>query len=294
MRRMDRCTGAAAALALALTLAPLPAPAQEGGTDAPGRVVVDPARAERALERSLVQTGGLLLRPGRLELEPSLRQGHQETPSADDVDTLSADLALRWGLPSDSQLEIGVPYHYVREEDPGTGASSSTSGLGDLRIGLAKTVMREAGSRPDLIARLTWDTRTGKNESRISSGFDELRVSFTAIKRQDPLVFLGALAYEHALEHDGVQPGGAILPSFGAFVAMSPRTSMRFVLSQSFRQETEVNGASDPTTDQTAALFTVGGSSLLGPGTLLDLAVDIGLTRDADDYAVRLAVPIRF
>jgi hypothetical protein len=256
-------------------------------------VVVDPARAERALERSLVQSGGLLLRPGRLELEPSLRQGRRES-GTNDIDTLSADLALRWGLPSDSQLELGLPYHYVREQDPGTGASSSTSGLGDLRIGLAKTVMREAGSRPDLIARLTWDTRSGEDESRISSGFDELRVSFTAIKRQDPLVFLGALAYEHALEHDGVQPGGAILPSFGAFVAMSPRTSMRFVLSQSFRQETEVNGATASGTDQTAALFTVGGSSLLGPGTLLDLAVDIGLTRDTDDYAVRLAVPIRF
>lgn len=292
MTRTDSCTGAAAALALTLAIAPLPSPAQEGGTDAPGRVVVDPARAERALERSLVQTGGLLLRPGRLELEPSLRQGRREGVDSD-FDDFSVDLALRWGLPLDSQLELGLPYHHVREETPlNSGDTASVSGVGDLRIGLAKTVMREAGSRPDVIARLTWDTRTGEDEDRISSGFDELRVSFTAIKRQDPLVFVGGLAYEHAFEQDDVQPGDAIMPSFGAFVAMSPQTSMRFVLSQSFRQETD--GATEPGTDETAAAFTVGGSSLLARGVLLDLAVDIGLTRDTDDFAVRLALPIRF
>lgn len=294
MTRSRGSIGAAVGVALALAATPAPSRAQGGETAArpPGQVLVDADAAERALERSLVQTGGLLLPPGRLELEPGLRYGRQE--GATDVDAFSAELALRRGLPLDSQLELALPYHSVREEDSTTFDTSSASGLGDLRIGLARTLLREAGRRPDLIARVTWDTRTGRDRDRISSGFDELRFSFTAIKRQDPLVFVGALAYEHVLERGDVQPGAALLPSVGAFVALSPQTSMRFLLSQSFRQEQELGGARDAGTDQTAATFTVGGSSLLDRDTFLDLAVDIGLTRDTDDYAVRLALPIRF
>lgn len=294
MTRSMSWTGAAFAVALAAM--PAPSPAQESGnaTRPPGQVVVDPEQAERALERSLVQTGGLLLGRGRLELEPSLRHGRREIID-EDLDLFSVDLAIRRGLPFDSQLELGLPFHDVHGQDPATGATTtSASGLGDLRIGLARTLLREAGRRPDLIARVTWDTRTGKNRQYISSGFDELRLSFTAIKRQDPLVFVGALAYEHVLERDDVRPGAAIMPSFGAFVALSPQTSMRFILSQSFRQDDEIGGTREPGTEQTAATFSVGGSSLLDGDTLLDLAVDIGLTRDTDDYAVRLALPIRF
>lgn len=295
MTRLDNSIGAAVVITLALAATPTSSLAQERESDArpPGQVVVDPEAAERALERSLVQTGGLLLPPGRLELEPGLRYGRQE--GASNVDAFSASLALRRGLPFDSQLELALPYHSVREEQNDTlFDTSSASGLGDIRIGLARTLLREAGRRPDLIARVSWDTRTGKDRDRISSGFDELRLSFTAIKRQDPLVFVGALAYEHVLERGDVQPGAAFLPSFGAFLALSPQTSMRFLLSQSFRQEQETNGARDAGTDQTAATFTIGGSSLLDRDTFLDLAVDIGLTRDTDDYAVRLALPIRF
>lgn len=293
MTRSGRWKSMAVVVALAAT--PASSPAQESDTagSPPGQVVVDAEAAERALERSLVQTGGLLLRSGQLELEPGLRQGRQESDDRD-VDTISADLALRWGLGLDSQLELGLPYHSVREEATSSRETSSASGLGDVRIGLAKTLLREADGRPDLVARVTWDTRTGKDRDRISSGFDELRVSFTAIKRQDPMVFVGGLAYEHTLEHDNVQPGAAVMPSFGTFVALSPKTSMRFVLSQSFRDDNEVDGARQDGTDQTAATLTIGGSSLLDRGTLLDLAVDIGLTRDTDDYAVRIAFPIRF
>ncbi len=285
----------------------------------PGRIVVSPEEAERALERSLVQTGGLLLRPGQLELEPSLGFSRQEDASPTtvtqggntvlarrerEVNEFTADLTLRVGLPLDSQLELAVPYrvrNVDRVDEVGfstVGETSSTgSGVGNLRIGLAKTVLREARWRPDLIARVRWDTRTGTDRDddvRISSDFNELQLSATAIKRQDPLVFIGGLAVERTEERNDIQPGAAITPSTGAFVALSPQTSLRFLFSATFQDETKVDGDDMPGSDQTAATFTVGASSLLAEGVLTNVSLDIGLTDDADDFAVRWALPVRF
>jgi hypothetical protein len=38
----------------------------------------------------------------------------------------------------------------------------------------------------------------------------------------------------------------------------------------------------------------LGVSVILGAGTLLDVSGSVGLTEDAADYAVRVALPIRF
>jgi hypothetical protein len=37
----------------------------------------------------------------------------------------------------------------------------------------------------------------------------------------------------------------------------------------------------------------VGGSTLLAPGTLLNLSAGIGLTDDADDLSIMLSLPVR-
>jgi hypothetical protein len=38
----------------------------------------------------------------------------------------------------------------------------------------------------------------------------------------------------------------------------------------------------------------IGASSILGQGILLDVSSGIGLTNDAPDYFVQIAIPIRF
>lgn len=327
-----RYLGAAVALA-ALGAAPVTAGADEPGAsgsqppapddgasgEVPGQVRVTEAEAERALERALVQAGGLLLPAGNVELEPSLRYARREDAipafftregetflgqTRRNADELTGDLALRIGLPGDSQIELGLPYHWRRVErvqeiggSPDGTSRRRGAGTGNLRVGLAKTLLREVPGRPDLVARLRWDTRSGTARDdgvAIASDFEAARLSFTAIKRQDPLVFLGTLAYAHVFEHDGVQPGAAITPSLGAFLALSPTTSMRFLFSQRFAEEAEVDGEPVAGSAATAATLTLGGSSLLAPGVLLNLSVDMGLTGDADDVGLRLALPIRF
>ena len=84
----------------ARTTAPLPSTESDfatlGGPD-PMRLVVDEAAAERALERTLVQRGALLLPRGRIELSPALAYSHRESEIPGLVE-LEAGLAVAQSL----------------------------------------------------------------------------------------------------------------------------------------------------------------------------------------------------
>lgn len=284
----------------------------------PGAVVVEEGAAERALERSLTRAGVLLLQSGFLEIEPGFSFARQEnrTPSTVTSDgqifagetelnanSLTGGLALRLGLPWDSQVEIGLPYRWREVESvtnvgfaPTHSMSQSGYGMGDVRLGVAKTLLREALRRPDLVGRITWDSDTGEigdNGVPLGSDFHELLGSLTAIKRQDPVVFVGGLSYQHTFEKGQIQPGPTVSANFGSFIALSPETSLRLLFSGAYQDETELSGIEIDGSDRTIGTFVVGGTTLLAPGTLLNLSLGIGLTDDADDFSLSLSLPIR-
>jgi len=119
-------------------------------------------------------------------------------------------------------------------------------------------------------------------------------VSLTAIKRQDPLTFIGGLAYQYAFEKHSIEPGSVFSTNFGSLVALNPETSMRFIFSALFQSETRQAGRKLDGSDRTIASFVAGSSSLLARGVLLNLSVGIGLTDDADDFSIALSLPVRF
>ncbi|MCZ2856649.1 MAG: transporter [Candidatus Bathyarchaeota archaeon] len=287
-------------------------------TQAPGRVVVDEGAAERALERALTLEGVLLLPPGVLEIEPGLIYARQEDTAPSfvmagggvtaselerNVNNIAADLALRLGLPWDSQLEIGLPYRWLRIESvtnvgfvPTATLSESGNGWGDIRVGMARTLLHEDRTHPDLVGRLTWNTDSGDtqdNNLALGDGFEQLRASLSAIKRQDPIVFVGGLSYEHVFEEEQLQPGATVAANFGGFIALSPETSLNLAFYVVYQDETELSGVKIDGSDRTLASLIVGGSTLLAPGTLLNLSVGIGLTDDSDDFSLTLSAPIR-
>lgn len=286
---------------------------------APGQVVVDELTAQRALERSLVETGALLLAPGQAEISPSVTFQHSDVADATAVsiggstfiadrtvarDIFDARLSVRHGLPWESQLELSVPYRFVAGEETrdilGSIQSSEDSnghGVGDVRLGLAKTLLRAGNAGPDLIGRVTWDTGTGKRTDDgvpLGFGFDELEGRLTALYRQDPMVFIGTAGYAYTFERDGTRPGEEYLFSLGTTLAVSPETSLSFFLDQVYREEQESDGRRIDGSDQLASSFTFGSSIIVGPRTLLRLTAGIGLTDDAPDYTVGISLPIRF
>jgi hypothetical protein len=277
---------------------------------APGAVVVEEGAAERALERSLTRVGALLLPSGVLEIEPGFSYSRKEDTSPGfvtinsqtlvaeierNVITLTSSLAFRLGLPWDSQLEVGFPYRRRDVENvtnigftPTDVTKQSDQGPGDWRVGFAKTLLREDLWLPDLVGRITLDTDSGD-----TGGFEEIRGSLSAIKRQDPLTFVGGLSYEHTSREGQLKPGTATSFNFGTYIALSPETSLSFLLAGTSQNETTLSGLAIDGSNRDIGVFVIGGSTLLARGTLLHFSTAIGLTDDADDFTIMLSLPVR-
>ncbi|HEX6956979.1 MAG TPA: transporter [Ferrovibrio sp.] len=279
---------------------------------APGTFEVDEEAATRALERTLVREGALLLPFGALEVEPSLSyiRDERDTPTVVNGfvgeeefrrNTVDAEVDLRFGLPFDSQLEIEIPYSFIEDETVTSVGfaeideeSESNTGFGDIELGFTKTLLRESGWRPDLFGNVNWNTRTGGGNDGVGTGFHELQGTLTAVKRIDPLVWVGGVSYQYAFEHDDIQPGPEIGLSLGTVLAVSPETSLRFFLLQTFADKVEAFDDEIPGSDQVASSFEFGVSSVLSPRVLFDLSAEIGVTEDAPDFQIELSLPIRF
>lgn len=300
---------------------PPPVPAVAERPAAPGQFTVDPLAAERALERVLVATGALLLEPGQLEVEPSLSWQRAENAGpifflgpggvvtgvgAQKVrrDLYQAELALRLGLPYDSQVEFSIPYNYVDQDVvselglvPVDQRSASGNALGDISIGVAKTLLREQGWVPDLIGRLVWDTSSGERKDggvAMPGGFDDLRAELVALKRNDPLVFVLGGSYQYSFEKSNLKPGQQVGLNFGTILATSPSTSLRAVFETTWGGETEIGGDRLDGSDFVSASLNLGASIVLAPRLLFDIKGTFGLTEDAPDFGITVSLPIRF
>jgi hypothetical protein len=295
--------------------------ATKTGGQAAGAFEVDEAAAQRALERTLTQAGALVLPAGTYELTPNFRYIRLEqtfrfpTTFTDPgsgatglvmgsrrsrSNHLTAALDLRAGLPLDSQLEVSLPFNHVRAselDDFGNATSDNASGMGDISVGLARTLFRERGLRPDLVGRLTYNAGNGRQQSGMVSfngGFRELQAEVVALKRQDPLAFTASLFYSKIFEEDSVKPGDGTGITLGATLAASPATSLQFAFSQIYRQKQELNGIGLRGSEQTYGVLTIGASSVLSRNTTLVSQFGIGVGNDAPNYSVSVRLPILF
>ena len=286
---------------------------------APGTLEVDEEAAERALERSLVQAGAVLLPRGRMELEPTFVYSRTENANPillgsgassfvgevnSEVTALQGVLGARLGLPYDSQFEVSLPYVHVRNGEILTNSGASLAamdesghGFGDLRLSFAKTLLREKGWWPDVVGRVSWDTATGEDVDNgvfLGGGFNEVGGTVSFLKTQDPLVFVGQVGYERAFEDDGVKPGSAVDLGLAAYLALNPSTSVDVGMNFSRANEVELNGVALVGTDQSAWSIDYGINSVLGRGVVLNVFGGFGLTEDAPDVTLGVSLPVRF
>jgi hypothetical protein len=284
------------------TAAPTPAP------PAPGQFEISPEAAERALERTLVATGNLLVPAGFAEIEPLFSYTRREVSSQVlfnvNRNELFPALDARVGLPWESQIEALLPWNFNEQQvtdavtsPPQLQSNRWGNAIGDLTISAAKTFVHESGWVPTVLGRVNWEAPTGPLRSNgvpMTSGFDRLSLSVTALKREDPLVFVATGGYTKAFQANQLNPGNQFNFTTGAFLATSPETTLRTVLSQNFVQDVSVNGVTIPGSNTVQPILTFGASTILGRGILVDLQVGLGLTNTAPKYQVILSSTYRF
>ena len=282
---------------------------------APGQFDASEEDAERALERTLVATGNLLVPSGFAEAEPLFSYTRRETPALAGTtnglapfnlnrNEFSWALDLRFGLPWESQFGIGVPYNLVQQQitdglvtPPQQVSNRWANSFGDLTVGVAKTFVHESGWVPDVLGRLTYEIPTGplsSNQVPLPSGQSKLSPTLTLLKRQDPLVFVATGGYTKAFQSSQINPGDQINFQTGAFLATSPETTLGGVLQQNFLQNTTINDVTFKGSNSVQSILTFGASTILGRGVLVDLQVGFGLTNTAPKYSVILSSTYRF
>jgi hypothetical protein len=297
----------------------------------PGSFEVDEDAAERALERTLVQTGALLLPFGLAEIQPYVNYVRFENDASallrnaegnivtvantqNRRNYIEAGVFSRVGLPFGAQAELSIPatvintsnvIGIINQETEHTGYA-----LGDVRVGLAKTLLRESDWLPDIVGRITWDTDTGKQQTlnsaspgglavgasglTTSTSFNELIFSATALKRQDPLAFTSTISYRKSFKKDGIEPGDVYSLTLGATLAASPQTSLSMGVQQSLIGNTRIFNQSIPGTDAISSVLTFGASSIVGKSLFFSTMAGIGLTKQSPDYFISVAIPLRF
>jgi hypothetical protein len=277
---------------------------------APGQFEVSEQAAERALDRTLVATGNLLVPKGFAEVQPLLSYTRREIPTQVlfnlNRNEFNWALDMRFGLPWESQFEIALPYNLVQQQvtdlrmvPPQQEQASNRWGnsFGDLTVGLAKTFVHESGWIPDLLGRVSYEIPTGPDNSNqvpLPSRRNNLAFSLTATKRQDPLVFVATGGYTKVFETGGIDLGDQYNFLTGAFLATSPETSLRAVLQENFIRSIRFHDVTIRGSDTVQSILTFGASSILGRGVLVDLQVGIGLTTFAPKYTVILSGTYRF
>jgi hypothetical protein len=240
----------------------------------------------RALERALVRQGGSVIPAKAIEVEPEITYFYSE-PGGVRRDTVRSVATLRFGLPWASQLDVRVPY-VVYDKLAGF---SSSSGLGDIDVGLTKQLIAERDFVPELLISGRWKTTSGRSEANppTGTGVDTLQASLTAVKRQDPLVFFGSFAYTASLGTGPFDLGDLVGGRLGVFLAATPDTSLFF--------DIDVTSSFASRFDESGRLFgvaEVGFLTVLSRKTVLNINAGFGFTPAAPDFRLTISLPTRF
>ena len=267
----------------------------------------------RALERTLVREGGIVLPAWSMELEPRYTYSYRgrdvvqivtvggQQVVAQEVsqrDRSDVGLNIRLGLPLSSQVNFRLPYIFDHQETVIAGSQRQNrrrSGLGDIELGWTNHLIQQKGWIPDLLTNFNWKSDTG--DSPLGTGFHALEAGLTAVKRRDPLVFFGSASHNWSLSGRqagrDVDLGNTIRFKLGTLLATSPETSLRFGFEVNRFARSELDGRKVDGSNRTAALFEFGIATIVLPRTLMDLTLGIGLTPDSPDFRLSASFPIR-
>lgn len=251
----------------------------------------------RALESSLVRQGGAILRPGTAELEPEVAYSYDE-PSGHRRDNFGLAVTGRVGLPGAMQAELRVPY-VIQDHWSGLGTSS---GLGDIQLGLTKELFAGTESAPSLLAFVQWRTTTGDINSRPPTGYGQnaIQLGLTTVKRQDPVVLFGSLSYNanvgaaHLNNGARLRAGDVFGGRLEAALAATPDTSLHLAVTFNSNWADRVNDHPIEGSSRLSSVVELGSTTVVGRGRFLNVSAGFGVTPAAPKFSLAVSLPIRF
>lgn len=280
---------------------------------------------QNAIERTLVEKGGMLLGKGKLQIEPSFTTAHFSANRIHiegftilplvigeiSTETVKRDIfintiSLKYGLLHNFQGEVRIPYRYEYDRvtsDTGVETVRSRGGLGDIDFGLSRQIGFERGMMPDVLFSLGLKTITGGNpynkDIGLGTGHWGFRSGLVFVKASDPAVIFGSLGYTYNLKRNisdfgKVEPGNTASYSLGTAIALSYQTAITFQFQHDVTFKMKKDGRPVNGSFLNSASLKTGFNWALSKNLSVDFSVSHGLTTDAPDYTVELRFPITF
>ena len=256
----------------------------------------DDDELNRALERTLVQQGAMVLPARVYEIEPQISYAHWDRDRGPFRYVWTAALSARAGVGWGSLVELRVPYVHAAT------ASDSATDLGDLSIALVKQLAAEQRGRPGLLASLGWVTHTGQDafngQVPTGSGFSVPQAALTAVKRDDPLVYFGSASYSAPRGRDisgvRVELGNAVGLRGGAILAATPHSSINVGLNLASVAASRVDGQRVSDSDTVLGTLELGFGTVLSRRVMLNVGGEFRVSGPVANFRLVLGLPIRF
>jgi hypothetical protein len=234
-----------------------------------------------SIELALIELGGLLLRPGQLEITPAVEYfffdtrrinvsgfsilptliiGILETEKVQ-RNIVTPSLTGRLGVFKDFQAEVRIPFTYIDQtrSTETLETSNSNFGLGDIEGALYYQPIRERGWVPDVITSVRGKFITGEdpfngspNDLPTGTGFYSVSGTITAVKSADPAVLFASIIYTYNFDRttkllatdtfeSTISPGDSIGYNLGVALALSFDVSLTFRFEQRFISSTSIS-----------------------------------------------------
>lgn len=281
---------------------------------------------EKAMERTLVQEGGMLLSRGTFQAEPSFTAAHFSSNriniegfnilpvlvigeiSTESVkrDILFSSLGLKYGLWHNLQVEVKAPYRYEIDRvtsNLGVETTRDVKGIGDAEGAVSVQILQGHSWLPDTIVSVGLKAPTGAdpytNVIGLGTGHWGGRVSLVGVKSSDPAVIFGTLSYTYNAPraydlYGNVDPGDSIGYGLGTAIALSYQTAINFQFEHSLGAKTKRDGIELNGTYANNASLKTGFTWTISEKLGVDVGLSMGLTTDAPDYVFDFRLPYTF
>jgi hypothetical protein len=299
------------------------APVASGTAKKAGQLV----KKEEPIQKALIQRGGLLLKKGKLQVEPSFTYAHV---SANNItidgytilpvlvigtiqkletkrDILISTLAARYGLKDDLQLDFKVPFRYQFNRESSGSTSETTEkggGLGDIQGGLFYQFAYEKGAMPDMICGVTVKSRTGREpygrNIGTGTGHWAIKGSVVAVKSSDPAILFAKIGYGYNIQRKNIPNYGTIRPGdtyeygMGVAFALNYQLAISLQLEQSIGTKMRLNHNPVPGSFTNVVNFKYGATWAINKNFSCEVSATNGLTTDAPSFVLDISFPYTF
>ena len=272
---------------------------------------------------SKVEKGGVLLRKGKLQVEPAFSYSHTSNNRVAlsgfsildvifigeiraeqiDRDIFTSSLGVRYGLTNNLQGEVELPMQYQYEQELSGPIEDrhqrkqQRMGFNDVSGGLHYQFLHENGSHPSIIASLKVKAPTGESPN-LGSGVWATKAGLVMIKSSDPVALFSNIGY--SINFPGqvngvdINPGNSFEYSVGMAYALNYNLSVNSAFEQLFISESKANGAPLTGSRLVVANLKAGLTYAVSKQLSVDFSVGTGLTEDSPDVTVNLSFPYTF